>query len=184
MRSLQSRSAASPRRRPALGAAGVAGGSAEAASAAAGAGAARTIVCLEGATRVAGSMLRPGEAVLLSDTATRSAGPLLETGGGTRVLTYTAGSLGGGPGPDPSDDAVHIRQRSLAASWIETTSAGGDGGAAPSSMWPTTVPTASPRSRCRTCSRSVSASCAGCGPGRCPKPSDRPCRRSRRKLAG
>ncbi len=64
-------------------------------------------------------------AVLLSDVATRGAGPLLQTSSGTRVLTYTAGSLGGGPGPDPSDDAVHIQQRSLAASWIETQSATG-----------------------------------------------------------
>ena len=45
------------------------------------------------------------------------------------VLTYTAGGLGGGPGPDPSDDAVHIQQRSLATSWVETTSAEGDGAA-------------------------------------------------------
>ncbi|SDV00968.1 hypothetical protein SAMN04488544_3404 [Microlunatus sagamiharensis] len=62
-------------------------------------------------------------AVLISDFATRGAGPLLETSSGTRVLAYTAGSLGGGPGPDPRDDAVHIQQRSLAASWVETQTA-------------------------------------------------------------
>jgi hypothetical protein len=68
--------------------------------------------------------LRP-RAVVLSDAATRGAGPLLQTSSGVDVLTYTAGGLGGGPGPDPSDDAVHIQQRSLAASWIETTRATG-----------------------------------------------------------
>ena len=68
--------------------------------------------------------LRP-RAVVLSDAATRGAGPLLQTSSGVDVLSYTAGGLGGGPGPDPSDDAVHIQQRTLAASWIETTSAGG-----------------------------------------------------------
>lgn len=69
----------------------------------------------------AAAALQP-RAVLLSDSATRGAGPLLEVGG-ARVLTYAAGSLGGGPGPDPSDDAVHIQQRSLATSWIETSTA-------------------------------------------------------------
>lgn len=69
-------------------------------------------------------------AVLVSDFATRGAGPLLETSGGTRVLAYTAGSLGGGPGPDPQDDAVHIQQRSLAGSWIETQTASDGSGTA------------------------------------------------------
>jgi len=69
-------------------------------------------------------------AVLVSDFATRGAGPLLETSNGARVLAYTAGSLGGGPGPDPQDDAVHIQQRSLAASWIETQAASDGSGAA------------------------------------------------------
>ncbi|SEP84509.1 hypothetical protein [Microlunatus flavus] len=74
----------------------------------------------DGTTLRAAAALRP-RAVLLSDSATRGAGPLLEADG-VRVLTYGAASLGGGPGPDPSDDAVHIQQRSLAASWVETTS--------------------------------------------------------------
>jgi len=75
-------------------------------------------------TLQAAAALEP-RAVVLSDSATRGAGPLLRSSSGTPVLTYTAGGLGGGPGPDPSDDAVHIQQRSLATSWIETTSAKG-----------------------------------------------------------
>ena len=80
------------------------------------------------ATLQAAARLDP-RAVLLSDSATRGAGPLLRSGTDVPVLTYTAGGLGGGPGPDPSDDAVHIQQRSLATSWVETTSAEGDGAA-------------------------------------------------------
>ena len=80
------------------------------------------------ATLQAAAELDP-RAVLLSDSATRGAGPLLRSGTDVPVLTYTAGGLGGGPGPDPSDDAVHIQQRSLATSWVETTSAEGDGAA-------------------------------------------------------
>ncbi len=78
------------------------------------------------ATLQAAAALEP-RAVLLSDSTTRGEGPLLRTSSGTPVLTYTAGGLGGGPGPDPRNDAVHIRQRSLATSWIETTSAEGAG---------------------------------------------------------
>ena len=82
----------------------------------------------DAATLQAVAALAP-RAVVLSDSATRGAGPLLESSTGTPVLTYTAGGLGGGPGPDPSDDAVHIQQRSLATSWVETTSASGAGAA-------------------------------------------------------
>ncbi len=80
------------------------------------------------ATLQAAAALKP-VAVLLSDSATRGAGPLLESTTGVPVMTYTAGGLGGGPGPDPREDAVHIQQRSLATSWIETSSAAGDGAA-------------------------------------------------------
>ena len=82
----------------------------------------------DAATLQAAAKLDP-RAVLLSDSATRGAGPLLRSDTGVPVLTYTAGGLGGGPGPDPRDDAVHIRQRSLATSWVETTSAAGAGAA-------------------------------------------------------
>ncbi len=60
-------------------------------------------------------------AVLVADTATSAAGPLLNGPGGVPLLTYGATALGGGPGPAPSDDAVHIQQRTLATSWIEST---------------------------------------------------------------
>jgi len=80
------------------------------------------------ATLQAAAALEP-RAVLLSDSATRGAGPLLQTDYGTPLLTYTAGGLGGGPGPEPQEDAVHIQQRSLATSWVETTSAEGAGAA-------------------------------------------------------
>lgn len=80
------------------------------------------------ATLEAAAGLDP-RAVLLSDSATRGAGPLLQSDGGVPVLAYTAGGLGGGPGPDPSGDPVHIRQRSLATSWVQTTGAEGDGAA-------------------------------------------------------
>src|SRR4051794_9349446 len=77
------------------------------------------------ATLQAAAALDP-RAVVLSDGATRGDGPLLQSSNGTPVLTYAASGLGGGPGPDPRNDAVHIQQRSLATSWIETTSGTGD----------------------------------------------------------
>lgn len=80
----------------------------------------------DAATLQAAAALEP-RAVVLSDSTTRGAGPLLASSTGTPVLTYTAGGLGGGPGPDPRDDAVHIQQRSLATSWIDTTGADGAG---------------------------------------------------------
>lgn len=78
----------------------------------------------DAATLQAAAALAP-RAVVLSDSATRGAGPLLRSSTGPTVLTYTAGGLGGGPGPDPSSDAVHIEQRSLATSWIRTTTTAG-----------------------------------------------------------
>ncbi|GAB2593555.1 hypothetical protein [Microlunatus antarcticus] len=80
-------------------------------------------------TLAAAEALDP-RAVVLSDSATRGAGPLLATSTGTPVLTYTAGGLGGGPGPDPQDDTVHIQQRSLATSWVESTTSPEQAGAA------------------------------------------------------
>lgn len=79
-------------------------------------------------TLQAAAALHP-RAVVLSDSTTRGAGPLLASSTGTPVLTYAAGGLGGGPGPDPSDDPVHIQQRFLATSWIATTTADADGAA-------------------------------------------------------
>jgi len=61
-------------------------------------------------------------AVLLSDRATGGEGPLLRNGSGGLVLSYTTGGVGGGPGPDPQNDAVHLQQRALASSWIDAIS--------------------------------------------------------------
>lgn len=63
-------------------------------------------------------------ALLVADTATSGAGPLLRGPAGVPVLAYGATALGGGPGPAPSGDAVHIQQRTLATSWIEAAHAG------------------------------------------------------------
>ena len=65
-------------------------------------------------------------AVLLADSATGGAGPLLTGPGDTPVVTYTATGLGGGPGPDPRNDAVHIAQRTLATSWVRAATAAAD----------------------------------------------------------
>ena len=69
---------------------------------------------LEPARRAAGRQRHPREPVRCSPAAPGTARPHLHRGG-----------LGGGPGPDPRDDAVHIQQRLLATSWIETSSTGG-----------------------------------------------------------
>lgn len=69
------------------------------------------------ATLKAAAALRP-RAVLLSDRTTKGAGPVLDSGASTPVLSYVAGGLGGGPGPDPQADAVHTHQRAIATSWV------------------------------------------------------------------
>ncbi len=58
-------------------------------------------------------------ALLLSDSSTRATEPLLRSGAGPVVVNYTSTAYGGGPGPDPSDDSVHLQQRLLADSWIQ-----------------------------------------------------------------
>lgn len=58
-------------------------------------------------------------AVLLSDSSTRATEPLLRSAAGPAVVNYTSSAYGGGPGPDPSDDPVHLQQRLLADSWIQ-----------------------------------------------------------------
>jgi Family of unknown function (DUF6049) len=57
-------------------------------------------------------------AILLSDVSTTQPRPLLATGKAP-VVSFTANSFGGGPGPDPRNTAVHIQQRMLADTWIE-----------------------------------------------------------------
>ncbi|MET0695000.1 MAG: DUF6049 family protein [Propionibacteriaceae bacterium] len=74
-------------------------------------------------TLEAAQSVRPA-AVLLSDTATKTDAPLLRSQGttgaaATPIVSYTSTAFGGGPGPDPSDDAVHLKQRLLAESWVQ-----------------------------------------------------------------
>lgn len=60
-------------------------------------------------------------AVLLSDSSTRSKAPLLQGVGEAPIVNYTATASAGGPGPQPSDTAVHLQQRLLSESYIEAT---------------------------------------------------------------
>ncbi len=63
-------------------------------------------------------------AVLLSDaSATGGVGPLLDVVGKAPVVTFSKASLGGGPGPDPRDTAVQVRQRVLADTWVQAVTA-------------------------------------------------------------
>lgn len=60
------------------------------------------------------------KAVLLSDTTASGAGPLLADGAGTPIVSYTATTRSsGGPGPDPQDTVVQVRQRTLADTWLQ-----------------------------------------------------------------
>lgn len=74
-------------------------------------------------TLAAAEQLDPA-AVLLSDSSTSASAPLLATAadvGSAPVVSYTSGSFAGGPGPEPSDTPVHLRQRLLAENWIQAT---------------------------------------------------------------
>jgi hypothetical protein len=42
------------------------------------------------------------------------------------IVTFSKGTQGGGPGPDPRDTAIHLRQRMLAETWIEASAARDD----------------------------------------------------------
>ncbi len=73
-------------------------------------------------TLAAAEDLEP-DAILLSDISTGEPRPLLSVPGNAPVISFTAGSFGGGPGPDPRNTAVHVQQRTLAETWIEANSA-------------------------------------------------------------
>jgi hypothetical protein len=60
-------------------------------------------------------------AVLLSDRSTLATAPLLQGTAKTPIVSYTSTASGGGPGPEPSDTPVHLRQRLLAESWLQAT---------------------------------------------------------------
>lgn len=61
-------------------------------------------------------------AVLLSDTAVRGLGPVVKVPGGPLVLSYDTESAAGGPGPDPRNTEVQVRQASLAESFLDSIS--------------------------------------------------------------
>ncbi len=67
--------------------------------------------------------LKPA-AIVLDDSTTAQTKPLLAGPNGVPLLNTAATSVGGGPGPDPSDTPVQIRQRTLSESWLEAGAAG------------------------------------------------------------
>ncbi|NYE72189.1 DUF6049 family protein [Microlunatus parietis] len=79
----------------------------------------------DAATLRAAAELDPA-GILLSDGTTGSSAPLLRDGDGPPIINYQGSGSAGGPGPDPSNTAVHQRQRTLAETWIEASGAGGD----------------------------------------------------------
>jgi hypothetical protein len=62
-------------------------------------------------------------AILISDVSTGQSRPLLTGQTDAPVVSFTADSTGGGPGPDPRNTAVHVQQRMLAETWIEASAA-------------------------------------------------------------
>ena len=75
-------------------------------------------------TAEAAAALQP-DAILLADTSAKGPSPLLAGPNGVPIVRFAKGTQGGGPGPDPRDTAIHLRQRMLAETWIEATGAGG-----------------------------------------------------------
>lgn len=61
-------------------------------------------------------------AVLLADATVKGLGPVVRVPGSPLVLTYDTEAAGGGPGPDPRDTEVQVRQSSLADSFIDSIS--------------------------------------------------------------
>jgi hypothetical protein len=73
-------------------------------------------------TAKAAAALQP-DAILLADTSAKGPSPLLTGPDGVPIVRFAKGTLGGGPGPDPRNTAIHLRQRMLAETWIESTAA-------------------------------------------------------------
>jgi hypothetical protein len=72
----------------------------------------------DAATAKAAAALHP-EAILLADTSAKGATPVLAGPDQVPIVTFSKGAQGGGPGPDPRETAIHLRQRLLAETWIE-----------------------------------------------------------------
>ena len=66
----------------------------------------------------AAAALHP-EAILLADTSAKGPAPLLAGPDQVPIIRFAAAAARGGPGPDPDDTPIHLRQRLLAESWIE-----------------------------------------------------------------
>jgi hypothetical protein len=66
----------------------------------------------------AAAALHP-KAILLADTSAKGPAPLLAGPDQVPIIRFAAAANKGGPGPDPHDTPVHLRQRLLAESWVE-----------------------------------------------------------------
>jgi hypothetical protein len=73
-------------------------------------------------TAEAAAGLQP-DAILLADTSAKGPSPLLAGPNGVPIVKFAKGTQGGGPGPDPRNTSIHLRQRMLAETWIEATAA-------------------------------------------------------------
>jgi hypothetical protein len=78
----------------------------------------------DAATLAAAGQLNP-RAVVLSDASAIGDGPLLTAPGAAPVIRYSNDALGGGPGPDPRNTQVQLRQRVLTDTWVEASAAAG-----------------------------------------------------------
>jgi hypothetical protein len=76
------------------------------------------------ATLAAAEQLDP-EAIVLSDASAIGDGPLLRGPGAAPLVRYSNDALGGGPGPDPRNTQVQLRQRVLTDTWVEASAAAG-----------------------------------------------------------
>jgi len=76
----------------------------------------------DAATAKAAAALHP-DAILLADTSAKGLTPLLAGPDQVPIVSFSKGTQGGGPGPDPRDTAIHLRQRMLAETWIEASAA-------------------------------------------------------------
>lgn len=82
------------------------------------------------ATLRAAALLEPAAVVLSDSSAVSGVGPWLAGPGGTRVVRFSGSASGsasaGGPGPDPRNTRVQVRQRVLADTWVQASTATGN----------------------------------------------------------
>jgi hypothetical protein len=76
----------------------------------------------DAATAKAAAALHP-DAILLADTSAKGPTPVLAGPDGVPIVSFAAAANKGGPGPDPRDTTIHLRQRMLAESWVEAATA-------------------------------------------------------------